>query len=993
MIEPQIIKELNENQRKAVTAPRQPVLMLAGPGTGKTRTLIARIIYEIQKYQIPPEQILALTFSNRAAAEIKYRLEKALKSKADKVRTSTFHAFCLDVLRKYHKTAGLDKYFNVCDEQYQKRLLQRLMADRVRENIERKVRSILLAFSNYSYKQKPLPAFSAMIYDEYVNHLKRHRLIDYNQILTKTLTLFQENEDVLNQYRFLNQSILIDEFQDTDPIQYQIVKLLAEKHRNIFVVADDDQSIYAWRGADPENIRQYMMDFSIEKPVFLDQNYRCGKSIMDSAQAIVCTTDRIEPDKIINSDESKIAEIQAFFFPDESLELDFIVGKIHDWREKHHVDYSDIGVIYPQHRFGERIAARLLKERIPYQQAAGRNLIDHPVMQKIILYLKLIRDPSDELILEELVEIELGYHIYKQVQNFQSINQISFRKALNDFLFRSEIGAEMKRKVSAFIGNVANLVNLKSFFSFNRLINEIIKNTHDLSGSVLKHNVSKLHDFVVDRFKNIDKASANIWVYHSDEKILFIAMRLLEKVFGKRIHPLTHDNIIHVNASDLAILLEKLNVETLPCAYESLFAKTTDRRQGILSTLLRWIQNHLKDEQAVIFKNYVVFDLETTGKNTESCGIVEIAAVRVCDGKIVDQFQTLINPGMAIEKEAQSVHHISSEDIKDAPAFQEIWRKFVDFIEDALLIAHNGYSFDFKIIDRMAREYNMQKLKNIRYDSLVLARNLYPNMQNSIDGLADRFKLDPGTRHRALDDVLVLHEIFQIMLQEVENHEAKTTGEGLTEFIALGNILENKIAAVEDKIFFTAGIGKLLSPYSEIRTAYAQRFNINDEEVKAILLRAAERISTSIEIYDTDEDFFKRILETAHEFNYLPVDQAIAEFLSYISLVNPQDSLKGIEAAALLTYHSAKGLEFDRVIIVGMEDDNMPSFFAYKSDDEDDRPVLQKIEEQKRLLYVGITRAKSEVVFTIVKNRFGREQRSSPFLDEMRKLIKINTYN
>ena len=249
-----LISELNEKQKSAVTRPRQPVLVIAGPGTGKTRTLIARILYQIENLQINPGQILALTFSNKAAGEIKNRLEKILKSNAEKIKVCTFHSFCLDILRKNYEEAGLVKTFSVCDGDYQKRLLKQLMISRVRENIDRKINGILLAFSNHMLKGKTLPVFSAAIFNDYTRHLHKHNLIDYDQVLLKTLTLLNTNSDILDQYRFLNQAILIDEFQDTDPIQYQIIKLLAEKHGNIFVVADDDQSIYAWRGASPANI-------------------------------------------------------------------------------------------------------------------------------------------------------------------------------------------------------------------------------------------------------------------------------------------------------------------------------------------------------------------------------------------------------------------------------------------------------------------------------------------------------------------------------------------------------------------------------------------------------------------------------------------------------------------------------------------------------------------------------------------------------------------
>ncbi|HGY54099.1 MAG TPA: hypothetical protein ENK44_00215 [Caldithrix abyssi] len=992
MIYSNILEELNEKQKQAVESPRKPLLVIAGPGTGKTRTLIARIVYEIQHYQIPPDQIRALTFSNKAAGEMKQRLLHALNDQAEKVKISTFHSFCLNVLRKYHQLAGLAKTFSVCDDQYQMRLLQELLANRIRENVERKARGIQLAFSNHLLKNKPLPAFSASVFDEYTRHLQKYQLLDYNLLLVKTLELLQNHPDVLEQYRFLNQSVLVDEFQDTDPVQYQIVKLLAWKHRNIFVVADDDQSIYAWRGANPENIRRYMDDFSISEPIFLEINYRSGKNIVEAAQHVVRSTDRIGPDKKLHGNDEKDSLIRAYFFKDENQEIRYITKKITDWQANEEIPYSEMAIIYPQHRFGERLSSYLLKERIPFQMASGKNLSEHPLMQKIILYLKLIRMPSDTLALEQLVEKELGYQIYKQVQNFKNLHNTTFRKALNELSQREEISYKIRNQISTFIGHIANMVNLKSFFSFERLISEIIRGSQEISRSVLRHNAAKLSRFECRYFKKIARPETSIWVYHQDERISFIALRLLKAAFGERVHRLSAERTLHVKSSDIALLLDPLPVENLSCRYELMFKQTTDRRRSVLSVLFRWLQAHLQREDQPVFDDYVIFDLETTGKNPETCGVVEIAAVRVKEGEIIDEFQTLVNPGMEIEEEAREVHHISTEDIAQAPSEKEAWEQFKAFAGNSLLIAHNGYGFDFRVLDRLAKDFNQPRLSNVRYDTLILARTLFPNQQNSIDGLAARFKLDAGTRHRALDDVKVLQEIFVRLLDILGEQDVKISGEEFTEYIALGNVLLNELSAVEDKIFFSAGIQKLLSPYSRIRSAYAAQFGIEEDELLNNLKRIASRQTAVSVLYKNEDDFALRIMQTAKEFNEMPVDEAIAEFLSFVALVNPQDSLEPVDAVSMLTYHAAKGLEFDRVIIVGMEDENMPSFFAYKNDDEDDRTVTKKLEEQKRLLYVGITRAKSEVILTAVKNRFGRLQKASPFLNEIKESIEIKTY-
>ncbi len=990
MIDDPILAHLNEKQLMAVSAPRRPLLMLAGPGTGKTLTLINRIIYNLKYFKIPPDQILALTFSNKAAAEIKQRLYTVIPDKADKIRCSTFHSFCLDILRKYPEDAGLNKHFVICDEEYQRRLLHNLLKSRMRDDPQKKIKGILLAFSNYLLKEKPLPAFSAGVYDEYTAHLQKHRLVDFDQMLTKTLSLFKEHKDILEQYRFLNSAIMVDEFQDTDPIQYEIVRLLARKHGNIFVVADDDQSIYAWRGANPDNIRKYIQDFSISGPVFLEQNYRCGEKIMKTAANLIKDTDRVEPDKIINGNPNEDAVLKAIFFKNEREEIDFIIKKIKHWQKNDVVANSDIALIYPRHIFGDRVSDYLLKERIPFQQAAGRNLSEHLVMKKILLYLKLIRDPSDNLIVEELVEAELGYHIYKQIQSIGGLNKISFRKALYLTANQMEVSYNLRNQLNTFIGNISNLFNLKSFFNFEQLVQEIIQGIQNLNPAALQKYVTKFKPLYFEQKSIKSKTGIRIWVYHPDEKIQFLAVQLLKNCFDVDVIPLTREKIIHLESKDLVLLLGTLDTVELPCPYITLFKEKSEHRQGMLTILFRWIQTQLKGNNSA-FDNYVVFDLETTGKNPDLCGIVEIAAVRVAGGKITESFQSLVNPGMPIEPEASAVHQITEADLKDKPSISQIWKEFKEFIGNDLLIAHNGFAFDFKILDRAAKEIRESRLQNLRYDSLILARNLFQGQQNSIDALAARFKLKAGTRHRALDDAKVLHDIFQKLLAIQERNETNGLAEDLCEFSALGNVLENTIAATEDKILFQSGIKKLISPYSAVRHKYCKQFAVDNEELQQNLIRIASRVSPASAAYNTDEDFFRRVMQTASEFSRSQVDLAIPEFLSYVSLINPQDSLDKIDAVSLLTFHAAKGLEFDKVIILGMEDEQMPSFFAYRNDDQDDRTISKKIEEQKRLLYVGITRGKNEIIFTIVKNRNGRKQKSSPFLEQIRSTIDIES--
>jgi DNA helicase-2/ATP-dependent DNA helicase PcrA len=222
-------------------------------------------------------------------------------------------------------------------------------------------------------------------------------------------------------------------------------------------------------------------------------------------------------------------------------------------------------------------------------------------------------------------------------------------------------------------------------------------------------------------------------------------------------------------------------------------------------------------------------------------------------------------------------------------------------------------------------------------------------------------------------------------MQQIKLEQTKQTSlEIVLDIVALGNIIEDKISAREDQIFFRCGSRKLLSPYSRIRSVHTRMFK-SDEKILQEKIR--NRIN-QIDPYRSEEDIWQRIKELAHQFDALKIDEAIMQFLGFISLNSGQDQLQDINALSMLTFHAAKGLEFDKVILLGMENNNMPSFLAMRDDSDDDRPIAQKLEEQRRLFYVGLTRAKTEIVLTAVKNRGGWERESSPFLKEINTLTE-----
>jgi DNA polymerase III epsilon subunit family exonuclease len=966
------LQSLNKKQQIAVSSPLQPTAVLAGPGTGKTRVLVARIFYLIEHFDIPPESILALTFTNKAAIEMKNRLYELNNEKGKKVYTSTIHGFALNVLRKYFDRAGLHKHFTVCDSEYQFRLVRNIYAPFIRENLDSKAKAILISFSNYSTREKNISAFTRERYNEYVRHLNKHNLIDFDQIVMKCRDLLKNHSDILSEYQQSYLAILVDEFQDTDKVQYELLKMLGLKRQNIFIVADDDQSIYAWRGACPENIREFIQDFNISAPIFLDENYRNGNRILTSANMVIQSTDRILPNKKVQVKTNQKNDVELRLFLTEKGETDFIIQKIRNWAAAG-IPFGEIALIYPQHKVGHILEQVLLKEQIPYQMASGRSLLDNPIVYKLIAYLRVVRDPEDDLALDELSRSELGSFLHSMIKQRSMKRKTTFRKALYDFYRFGDqrVTVESKLKIKNFISHIANLINLKSFYNFNNFIDEIYSISDQQKSSFLIRMQPSLEDvfeipeqlaITADNFEG-----KTVTVVHPNEQIRYLASKLFEAVTGFEVH--------QREGARMVLLIDDQEIP--------IYKLISDRRKGSLSALFRFLQWYAVRKDSEL-SDFIVLDIETTDQDIEQCGIVEFAAVRVRENIIVDRFSSLINPERAISKEAQQIHHIRERDIKDAPSIEHIWPEIKKFLGEDILIAHNGYGFDFPILDRFAKKIEGEKLTNVKLDSLVLARSLYPEQSNSIDALMERYSLQCSERHRALQDVEVLTEIYKRLRKHRSSLAGKTALEMYLDYVALGNYLENIYSATEDRIFFIGGTRKLGSPYSKILVNYCSRFNIEQKLLIKKIKECLQHIIPQVSSYQDYEQLMLKIKNLTSMFISLPMEEAIEKFLSYIALSSSQDDLEEINAISLLTYYAAKGLEFDKVFLLGMENENMPNFFALHKSSDDDRSITQKMEEQKRLFYVGLTRAKTEVILTVVKNRGGWQRESSPFLKNLK---------
>lgn len=397
------LANLNEAQREAVVAPLGPWLVLAGPGTGKTRTLVARIQYLIEQYNIKPDRLLAVTYTNKATEEMTERLTQALGNRANQLQIGTFHSFCIGVLRDCHQELSLSRHFTIADEERQLRIIARVAPMLAGE---RHAKHLIGRFSEARLNPedtRPLTAMEYQFQKRYETELKKNALLDFDDILFLTKRLFFEQPPILNRYRKRFDAVLIDEFQDTDRVQYEIVKQLVSEHRNLFVVADDDQSIFSWRGANPKNIDLFLNDFVKERIIVLDKNYRSHPDILLQAELLISQNHPSRKKSLHSSRreiKTTVEPVRIERFANDKDEADFIIKEILQQIETSEklssvglgskISYSDFAILYARHSVGEYLEQEMMKAKIPCQLVKGKSCFDQPEIVRTLNLLRLL---------------------------------------------------------------------------------------------------------------------------------------------------------------------------------------------------------------------------------------------------------------------------------------------------------------------------------------------------------------------------------------------------------------------------------------------------------------------------------------------------------------------------------------------------------------------------------------------------------------------------
>jgi len=508
---------LNKQQKEAVMCTEGPLLILAGAGSGKTRVLVYRIAYLIEKCGVNPRNIMAITFTNKAAQEMRERVDKMVGSK---IWVSTFHSTCVRILRRYIDRLGFDRNFTIYDVEDQKTVIKEICQ---RLQIDTKVYKDKMILNTISHAKEECVTPEewaknvrgdfyrekiASIYKEYQKKLKDNNALDFDDLLLKTVELFKNCPDVLKDTQERFRYIMVDEYQDTNLAQFQFVSTLAKKYQNLCVVGDDDQSIYKFRGANIRNILDFEKVFPNAKTIKLEQNYRSTKKILEVANEVISNNPNRKGKNLWTENETG-SPILFQQFQTGYEEADYVAREIQR-KVKQGSHYKDFAVLYRANAQSRLFEERFLMANIPYQIIGGVNFYARKEIKDILSYLKTIDNGKDDLAVQRIINVPkrgIGTTTLNKIQSYADLKNISFFEALEDADKIPGVGRALL-KIQAFVHLIHDMRSKLSNLSLKQLTEEILDKT-----GYVQELVNEGTDEAKARIENIDELISKIVSY------------------------------------------------------------------------------------------------------------------------------------------------------------------------------------------------------------------------------------------------------------------------------------------------------------------------------------------------------------------------------------------------------------------------------------------------------------------------------------------------
>ena len=427
-----MFSKLNAQQLAAVKCVDGPVIVFAGAGTGKTRTLTSRIVYMMRDKNIKPYNILAITFTNKATNEMKARLSNEVGIYLKGITICTFHGLCVRILRADIDKLNYKKDFDIIDEDDQLKIISDILK---RKGEDRKQAKKIQSAINFAkcFEVKLSNPFEHQIMLEYEDEMQQNNYLDFEDLLLKTKELLASFPEVLKKYQQKFQYILVDEFQDTNLIQYKIVKMLAQEHRNLFVVGDDDQSIYSFRGTNYENMQLFKNDFSEHTMFFLTENYRSNQQILNGANRLIAYNKDREPKELFSADEGEVGDVQVYHAIDEKDEVNYVLDNIMFYKNSHN-EFSDFAVLYRTSSLLRNFEIGCIRLGIPYKVFGGVSYLKRREIKDCIAYLKLMLNDDDILSFKRIVNVPgrgIGPGTIEKIEKYRKLHKLTVFQAID----------------------------------------------------------------------------------------------------------------------------------------------------------------------------------------------------------------------------------------------------------------------------------------------------------------------------------------------------------------------------------------------------------------------------------------------------------------------------------------------------------------------------------------------------------------------------------
>ena len=509
-----IYDSLNNKQQEAVFLTEGPLLILAGAGSGKTRVLTHRIAYLIEEKSVNPWNILAITFTNKAAGEMRERVDNLIGFGAESVWVSTFHSMCVRILRRYADRIGYTNSFTIYDTDDQKTVMKEVCKKLQIDTKNLKEKAILgkisackdeligaeqfLKETQNDFGMKKI----AMAYSEYQKQLKSNNAMDFDDLIFKIVELFRMNPDVLESYQERFKYIMVDEYQDTNTAQFKLISLLAGKYRNLCVVGDDDQSIYGFRGANINNILDFEKIFNDAHVIKLEQNYRSTQNILDAANQVI-SNNYGRKSKTLWTDNGEGEKINFTAYNTGFDEANGIVSDIKTKVEERKYDYRDIAILYRTNAQSRALEEKFVQNNIPYRVFGGVNFYARKEIKDILAYLKTIDNATDDVAVKRIINVPkrgIGQTTIDRVSIYADENEISFYDALRDARNISTI-SKGASKIEPFTNMIQMLRSKASVYSVTELVEDVVEDT----GYIQYLKDTETEDEVEQRVENINE--------------------------------------------------------------------------------------------------------------------------------------------------------------------------------------------------------------------------------------------------------------------------------------------------------------------------------------------------------------------------------------------------------------------------------------------------------------------------------------------------------